>query len=441
MKDRAMQALYLLALEPIAETTGDLNSYGFRPERSTADAIEQLFKTLRGSSCAEWILEADIRSCFDEISHDWLLSHIPMEKRVLRQWLKAGFMEGSIIHKTEAGTPQGGICSPTLANLTLDGIEAKLRAVYPKQTKNGSKAKVNVVRYADDLVITGRSKELLENEVKPFIERFLAERGLELSQEKTKITHIADGFDFLGQSVRKYNGTLIIKPSHKNVQTFLQKVREVIKANAQATTSNLIRLLNPLIRGWANYHRHVVSKQTFAAVDTAIYQALWTWAKRRHPNKPRRWIKKTYFHTIGGRNWVFCGEESGKDGKPVKIRLFSATQVPIRRHIKIKGAANPYDPAWEPYFEHRLGVKMAEDLRGRRKLLYLWKEQQGLCPVCEQPITTLTGWHNHHIVWRVHGGTDQAENRVLLHPNCHIQVHHQGWTVVKPRPSQGVRKA
>jgi RNA-directed DNA polymerase len=347
-------------------------------------------------------------------------------------------MEGSIIHKTEAGTPQGGICSPTLANLTLDGIEAELQAVYPKQTRKGRIAKVNMVRYADDLVITGASKELLENEVKPLIERFLAERGLELSQEKTKITHIADGFDFLGQNVRKYNGTLLIKPSHKNVRAFLQKVREVIKANAQATTSNLIRQLNPLIRGWANYHRHVVSKRTFAAVDHAIYKTLWNWAKRRHPTKPRRWIRKTYFHTIGGRNWVFCGEGQGKDGKPIKLRLFSAAQVPIQRHTKIKGAANPYDPAWEPYFEHRLGVKMAEDLRGRRKLLYLWKEQQGVCPVCKQPITMLTGWHNHHIVWRVHGGSDRAENRVLLHPNCHVQVHHQGLTVVKPRPLQGV---
>lgn len=438
MKDRAMQALYLLALEPIAETTGDPNSYGFRPQRSTTDAMGHLFRVLCKTDRAEWIFEGDIRACFDNISHKWLLAHIPMEKRVLQQWLNAGYMEGSIIHSTEAGTPQGGICSPVLANLALDGLETALRAKYPKRTTNNRCAKVNMVRYADDFVITGSSKELLENEVKPLVERFLAERGMELSQEKTKITHIADGFDFLGQNVRKYNGTLLIKPSRKNVQAFLQKVREIIKGNAQATTSNLIRMLNPLIRGWANYHRHMASKRTFATVDNAIYQALWNWAKRRHPNKPGWWIRKTYYHTIGGRHWAFCGEEHGKDGKPIKTWLFKATQVPIRRHTKIKGAANPYDPAWEPYFEHRLGVKMAEDLRGRRKLLYLWKEQEGVCPVCEQPITTLTGWHNHHIVWRVYGGADRAENRVLLHPNCHMQVHHQGLTVAKPRPSRGV---
>jgi RNA-directed DNA polymerase len=437
MRDRAMQALYLLALEPIAETTGDPNSYGFRPERSTADAIGHLHQVLSLPTGAEWILEGDIRSCFDEISQEWLLTHIPIEKRVLQQWLKAGFIEGSVFHDTNAGTPQGGICSPVLANLTLDGLEAKLRELYPKKTAKSRRVKVNVVRFADDFVITGSSKELLENEVKPLVEQFLHERGLELSQEKTKITHIADGFDVLGQHVRDYDGTILVKPSRKNVQALLQKVRGIIKGNAQATTGNLIGLLNPVIRGWSNFHRHVASKQTFTKVDNAIFQALWSWAKRRHPKKPLRWIKDTYFHKVEGRNWVFRGERPGKHGRPIKVRLFYASQVAIQRHVKIKGAANPYDPAWERYFEHRLGVKMLENLRERRKLLYLWKEQNGLCPVCEQPITSITGWHNHHIVWRVHGGTDRAENRVLLHPTCHTQVHHHGLTVVKPRSSQG----
>ena len=182
---------------------------------------------------------------------------------MLRQWLKAGFIAGSVLHDTEAGTPQGGICSPVLANLALDGLEAKLRAVYPKKTAKSRRVKVNVVRFADDFVITGSSKELLANEVKPLVEQFLHERGLELSQEKTKITHITDGFDFLGQHVRDYDGTILVKPSRKNVQTLLRKVRGIIKGNAQATTGNLIGLLNPVIRGWANYHRHVASKQTF----------------------------------------------------------------------------------------------------------------------------------------------------------------------------------
>ena len=200
----------------------------------------------------------------------------------------------------------------------------------------------------------------------------------------------------------------------------------------------MIGLLNPVIRGWANFHRHVASKQTFTKVDNAIFQALWRWARRRHPKKPLRWIKDAYSHNVGGRNWVFRGERPGKDGRPIKVRLFYASQVTIQRHVKIKGAANPYDPAWEIYFEHRLGVKMSENLRERRKLLHLWKEQDGICPVCEQPITALTGWHNHHIVRRVHGGTDRAENRVLLHPNCHTHVHHHGLIVVKPRSLRSV---
>jgi RNA-directed DNA polymerase len=441
MKDRAMQALYLLALEPIAETRADPNSYGFRPGRSPADAIGHLHQVLSLPTGAQWILEGDIRSCFDQISQEWLLTHSPMEKSILRQWLKAGFREQSVWHATEVGVPQGAICSPVLANLTLDGLEAKLRERYPKATARSRRAKVNLARFADDFVITGNSKELLETEVKPLVEQFLRERGLELSQEKTKITHIKDGFEFLGQQVREYHGKILVKPSRQSVHTVLEKVRTLIKANAQATTANLIGQLNPLIRGWANYHRHVASKQTFTKVDNAIFFTLWQWAKRRHPQKPRRWIKDAYFHVIDGRRWVFCGQRPGKDGRPRTARLFSAASVAIKRHTKIKGAANPFDPAWEGYFEQRLGVAMADDLKGRRKVLYLWKEQDGLCPVCHQPITHLTGWHSHHLVWRTHGGSDRAANRVLLHPNCHRQVHSQGLSVVKPRSSPSVRKA
>src|SRR2546423_4248666 len=198
MKDRAMQALYLLALDPIAEVTSDPNSYGFRQERSPADAIEQCFSGLSRQNCAQWILEGDIKSCFDQISHEWLLAHIPMEKAILKKWLKAGFIEKHVLHPTEEGTPQGGICSPVIANLALDGLERKLLERYPKP-KTGYNAKVNYVRFADDFIVTGISKELLEQEIKPLIEQFLQERGLMLSQEKTVITHINDGFDFLGQ--------------------------------------------------------------------------------------------------------------------------------------------------------------------------------------------------------------------------------------------------
>jgi len=431
MIDRALQALYLLALDPIAETTADPNSYGFRKERSTADAIDQCHTVLSNRGGAQWILEGDIKSCFDRISHDWLLAHIPMPKTILHKWLKAGFMDQHILYATEEGTPQGGICSPVLANLTLDGLERKLREHYPKASALSRKAKVNLVRYADDFIITGSSQERLEVEVKPLVEQFLQERGLELSPEKTRITHIEEGFDFLGQNVRAYHGTILVKPSRKNVATFLTKVRAIIKASGQTTAGNLIVQLNPVIRGWANYHRHVSSKQTLTKVDDAIFRALWQWAQRRHPKKPKRWVKEKYFQSVGGRNWVFRGEVTGREGTRQTVDLFAASSMPIQRHTKIKGEANPYDPTWELYFEERLNAKMARTLEGRGILWYLWAEQNGICPVCHQKLTTATGWHSHHIQWRTHGGSDAIENRVLLHPNCHQQVHSQGLTVGK----------
>ncbi|MEX3614033.1 MAG: group II intron reverse transcriptase/maturase [Burkholderia gladioli] len=344
MVDRAQQALHLLALEPIAETTADPNSYGFRSARSTADAIEQCFRALARSDAATWILEADIRSCFDEISHDWLVAHIPTDKAILRRWLKAGYLHNRILHSTEAGTPQGGIISPTLMNMTLDGLEQLLCAKYRRGNLNPSR--VNIVRYADDFIITGATHQVLAEEVRPMVEQFLAERGLSLSSEKTRITHIDDGFDFLGMSVRKYGGKLLIKPARANVQRFLRKIREVVKDCAMVRHEKLIRKLDPLLRGWANYYRHVVSKRVFKAASSAIWQCLWRWAKRRHPNKGAHWVRRKYFRVVGARHWVF-GTETGKTlstGEPDLLTLYDIAGTPIRRHRKIKGAANPFDP-------------------------------------------------------------------------------------------------
>jgi RNA-directed DNA polymerase len=376
---------------------------------------------------------------FDAISHDWLQRHIPMEKGMLKKWLKAGYMERHVLHPTEEGTPQGGIISPVLANQTLDGLEKRLNERYPKP-KNGYNAKVNFVRYADDFIVTGRSKELLEKEVKPLVEQFMSERGLTLSPEKTVITHIEEGFDFLGQNVRKYKTRkkhkLLVKPSKKNVHAHLEKVRDIVKKHKTLPAGKLIFLLNPIIRGWAHYHQHVVSKEIFNSVDDAIYQLLRRWVKRRHPKKSKTWMEKKYFTTIGGDNWVFYGEVDGKTHY-----LMSTTSIPIKRHVKVQGKANPYDPAWESYYEKRLDVHMEGTLKGKQWLLHLWKEQNGLCPVCNHKITKITGWHSHHILWKSRGGPDTAENRVLLHPNCHRQIHSQGLYVEKPRPAKGVRKA
>jgi RNA-directed DNA polymerase len=441
MADRATQALYLLALDPIAETTADPNSYGFKSGRSTADAMAQCFTALAHKHCAQWVLKCDIRACFDSISHDWLLAHIPVERAILWQWLKAGFIDKQVLYPTEAGVPQGGIASSVTANLTLDGLERALREKYPTNTDRSRRAKVNPVRYADDINITGCSPEVLRDEVLAVDERFMRERGLELSSDKTKITHIEEGFDFLGQTVRKYKGKLLITPSRESVQSLLRKVRAIVKENKTVAAGHLIVRLNPVIHGWANYHRHVVSKKTFKKEDSAIFKMLWQRAKRRHPKKTRWWVADKHFHTYGGRRWVFSGEVANDDGTSKHVWLYRASNVPITRHIKIKGEANPYDSKWEVYFEQRLGVKMAHDLGGRRKLLYLWQEQNGLCPLCQQKITKMTGWHNHHIIWRTPGGKEGSENRVLLHPECHRQVHSLKLEVAKPRPKRSVRKA
>jgi RNA-directed DNA polymerase len=278
-----------------------------------------------------------------------------------------------------------------------------------------------VIRYADDFVDTGDSKEWLEDVLKPRVIDFLAERGLRLSEEKTHITHISEGFDFLGWNIRKYpNGKLLIKPSEKSIKSLAEKTGEIIRNNRQTKTANLLKQLNPVIRGWVNYHKHVVAKKVFQRVDTFIFKQLWHWAKRRHPRKTSRWVKENYFKTVGRNQWVFTGIDD--HGNP--IRLFKAGLVPITRHVKIQGKANPYDPEWENYFEQRYLQRWKTQKKGKSKLRSLWKQQGGNCPMCSQRFNGETSIHTHHIVERCKGGGDHLENLVLLHPNCHRQVHH-----------------
>jgi RNA-directed DNA polymerase len=418
MKCRAMQALHLLALEPIAETTADLNSYGFRPERSTADAGAQCFNVLAKKVAAQWVLEADIQGCFDKISHDWMIANIPTDKATLKKWLKAGYVYQNELFPTVAGTPQGGIISPVAANMTLDGLEARLAEKFPRAKRDG--LKMNMVRYADDFIITGNSREWLEHEVKPAVVEFLADRGLLLSPEKTKITHIDNGFDFLGWNIRKYNGKLLMKPSKANVKAHLDKIREVIKGNKSAKQANLIKLLNPILRGWANYHSHVVAKKTFARVDNKVWSMLWRWAVRRHPEKGARWVKQRYFKTRGSRHWEFSATETKEDGTSRELILLLEADTPIHRHVKIKADANPHDPKWAQYFESRWGQKMLKAPRGRSKLYRVWIRQDRMCSICLKPITKLTPWDVHYVVKKADGGSNAASNLFMHHLNCHI---------------------
>src|SRR5437660_4575662 len=301
-----------------------------------------------------------------------------------------------------------GVISPALSNCALDGLERLLKEKFPPRkplsSLGGKLPCVNLIRYADDFIITGRSKELLEGEIQPLVEQFLQPRGLELSPAKTVITHVDKGFDFLGQNVRKYpNGKVLIKPSKKNIKTFLDGIRGKIKAALGMSAADLIRWLNPKLRGWSNYHRHVVSKRVFSRVDNAIFTSLWQWARRRHPGKYSRWLKQKYFEQHAGSNWAFFGESCDDEGKPRKVRLLLASSTPIQRHVKVKSAANPYDPAYETYFEKREGDHMAGTFRGNRTISFLWMFQRGICPVCNTKITRITGWRIHYCVPRVAG--------------------------------------
>ena len=427
MTDRAMQALHLLGLDPIAESHADGHSYGFRRERRCADAMTQTRIVLSHRHGPEWILEGDIKACFDKISHEWLLQHVPMDRQVLGKWLKAGCLEKQAWFATTEGTPQGGTISPALANWTLDGLQPLLAEHFATTRSQQGKFKVHLVRYADDFLITGTSKELLRDQVQPLVAHFLNERGLELSHEKTQITHIEAGFDFLGQNVRRYPcGKVLTKPSSKNVKTFLAKIRETIAHSGRLTAGELIQRLNQQIKGWTMYHRYAASKRTFNYVDHRIFQMLWRWCRRRHPKKSRRWIKTTYFRQEGHRHWVFTDTLLNPKGQGRPIQLMAAAKVRIIRYVKIRSAVNPYDPQWELYLEARWGWQLTQTQSGHSRIKYLWKEQKGRCVVCGQPLRLAEeDCQIHHRNWRSRGGLDMADNTELLHANCHRQIHVQ----------------
>ncbi len=340
MHDRVEQALDLLGLDPVSESTADNHSYGFRKSRSPWDAIGAVFNALRRKGSSDWILEGDIKGCFDNIDHKWLDANIPMKKKKLKQWLKCGYLEKRVFNPTNEGAPQGGIISPTLANMALDGIQNLLAGNFKRADK------IHFVRYADDFIITGSSKELLQYKVKPLIVRFLKHRGLELSEEKTIITHIDDGFDFLGFNARKYKGKLLIKPSKSSIKSIKAKVRDYLNSNKMALTEIVIAKLNVKIKGWANYFSHVVSRKIFGDLDHAFWQMTWKWAKRRHPERSKGWVKGKYYRRIKGRDWRFM-----EKGNPAPLLLLGPTL--IIRHRKIKADVNPYDPIWTDYLKAR----------------------------------------------------------------------------------------
>jgi RNA-directed DNA polymerase len=352
MRDRAMQALYALTLAPIAETRADPNSYGFREGRSCADALAQCFGCLGYKGSARWILEADIESCLDAISHQWIMGTIPIDRKVLSAWLKAGYLDRGTLYPTLRGTPQGGVISPLIMNMTLDGLEeTAIRALPPYgQVRH----LVHTIRYADDFIVTARHEAMLSDKILPALRAFLAKRGLKLSEEKTRIVRIEQGFDFLGQHIRRFpSGKVLIQPTRKALQGVQARVRQILKAHSGTDTYSMIRRLNQSIRGWCNYHRMFCATRVFNRFDKWLFYRLKHWLHQRHPNKGRHWIMKTYYRVHDGTAWSFCARRTARNGRKEHIDLHRASRTGIVRHVKVRAKANPYDPACSDYFAKR----------------------------------------------------------------------------------------
>ena len=411
MYDRAMQALYALALDPVSETTADEKSFGFRRGRSAQDACEYIFTALSRRTSPEWVLEGDIKGCFDHISHDWLIDHIPMDKSVLKQFLKAGFVFQNELFPTDEGTPQGGVISPILANMALDGMQKVLSDRFHTNRlgkidlrfKNAHK--VNLVRYADDFIVTAATKEIAE-EAKEIIRGFLCTRGLELSEEKTLITHVDDGFDMLGWTFRRFKEKLIVKPSKKSVKALNASLHNTVLERGKAwRQEDLIRVLNRQLRGWANYHQSVCAKDAFSRTDHILYEILWRWARRRHPKKNRKWITANYWYSKGLRNWVF----STKNAELIRLG-----EVPIIRHTKVRMSANPYLDS--EYFIQRKFQNGMKRLSGRFKKI--WRNQNGCCYHCGQPMEISDEREIFYKIPKSMGGKDDVPNMAYVHKYC-----------------------
>ena len=413
VRDRIDQAIVVNALEPEWEAVFEPNTYGFRPGRSCQDAIRQSFVRLRGLRGA-WVLEADIKGFFDNIAHESILKQLGNfpKRDLIQRWLKAGFVFKGEYNPTKTGTPQGGVISPLLANIGLHGLEQLIKTTNPK---------LGIVRYADDFIVTARDKESLEK-AQTRIQQWLLERGLELSTEKTVITPLSDGFDFLGFNHRHYSGKLLIKPSKKKVLDFCKRIGKEIEAMKGCQQEEVIKKLNPILRGFANYYKGGVSKKTFSYISHRVWLYLWRWAKRRHPNKSKRWIKQRYFKTIKGKDWVFTclGENREKEKS---YTLYSIASTPIERHIKVKGEASPDDPSLKEYWKKRhqkYGKSYWEKNCRNSKIA---QNQNWICPICGEPLFNGEEIETHHIIPVAKGGRDDIENLTHLHRACHKQVH------------------
>jgi RNA-directed DNA polymerase len=430
MLERAQQALVKSALEPEWESQFEANSYGFRPGRSSHDAIGAIFNTIRYKP--KFVLDADIKGCFDAINQEELLRKLKTYSQiryVIKAWLKAGVIDNEVFTPTKAGTPQGGVISPLLANIALHGMEkAIIEGIKSKEEKP------TLVRYADDFVIFHTKKEELEKATQKITE-WLKNMGLILSPEKTRITHTLTpndgnvGFDFLGYTVRQFpvgkthtgkdpkgkplGYKTIIKPSKKAVHTHIQKINQWMRKLKAAPQKALIEKLNPIIRGWCKYHRIVCAKKTFQVCDYHLYIQMMEWARKRHQNKGKQWIVQKYWHQEDGKQWVFAASVQTEEGKSL-LKLRRHNQTEIQRHVKVRANASPYDGNLV-YWSQRL--KQHPLMRGTRaKLLQM---QKGMCPQCGLYFQDDSVLEIDHIIPIALGGKDTLANKWVYHRHCH----------------------
>lgn len=419
IKDRIRQAIIKATLEPEWEARFEQNSYGFRPGRNCKDAIGQIYLTLRHKTGSEWVLDADLSGCFDNIAHTPLLDRIPVFDEVIRKWLKAGVVEWGQQTVSEKGTPQGGVISPLLANIALDGMERLFGSETPTgqylspKERTGKNKGLSLIRYADDFVVIAPTRETLENYVLPTLKEFLATKGLSFNEAKTRIVHRTEGFNFLGFNIRWYGNILLTKPQKEKVQNVLNRIKHTLKTHQQAPTELIIKLLTPIIQGWTNYYQHCVAKDTFEYIKHRIWQMLWHWAKRRHPKKNMKWIKERYFKKQGNRDWVFYAGEA---------TLRNPADTPIIRYVKIKGKSSPYNPTQREYWIERK-KKLVERQTSNHIIRYVLKHQDYRCGYCKIPFHPEEVIDLHHRIPRAQGGTDKAVNRVAVHQYCHYQMH------------------
>ncbi|MET9619112.1 group II intron reverse transcriptase/maturase [Kitasatospora indigofera] len=444
IRDRVLQARVKNALEPEWEARFEPRSYGFRPGRGCQDAIMAIFLTLKGkSSKRQWVLDADLSAAFDRIDHDHLMSSIGQfpARDLIRGWLKAGVVDRGRFAPTEEGTPQGGVISPLLMNVALHGLEqaagCHYRVARAGREPGASPGTPVLVRYADDFVVLCHD-EAQVHQVRARLEGWLKPRGLRFNEEKTKVVHLEEGFDFLGFTVRRTSGKLIIKPSTAACKRLRERLRTEVKSLHGANVEAVLRRLVPIVRGWAAYYRAMSSTTTFASLDHYMWRLTWNWARRGHPKKSRYWIVDRYFGRFQPSRqdrWVFGDRDSG-----AFLPKFAWTG--IVRHQLVKGGASPDDPALMEYWQDRRRRKAPPPMD--KTSLVLAVRQQGLCPLCKQALIAgaeyepdspreWMNWfaaskkmlHKHHFTYRRDGGTDERTNLRLVHSECHRQ-HHAG---------------